>query len=111
MSEPMNLEASLDWERRQELRYEFDEFAPVAMTGGCIAHPVMSPRRSVGWRPHPGLTLPGIGRASLYDGAALPDVPAHSSVEFNASVCPYWLEEWGHWLRRDRQLGRLWMPG
>ncbi len=26
------------WEERQELRYEFDGFEPVAMTGGTIAH-------------------------------------------------------------------------
>jgi Uma2 family endonuclease len=28
----------LAWEERQELRYEFDGFGPVAMTGGTIAH-------------------------------------------------------------------------
>jgi len=28
----------LDWEARQELRYEFDGFQPVAMTGGTFAH-------------------------------------------------------------------------
>jgi len=28
----------LDWENRQELRYEFDGFAPVAMTGGTVEH-------------------------------------------------------------------------
>ena len=29
----MRLEQFLAWEERQELRYEFDGFAPVAMTG------------------------------------------------------------------------------
>jgi Uma2 family endonuclease len=28
----------LQWEERQELRYEFDGFQPVAMTGGIVAH-------------------------------------------------------------------------
>jgi Uma2 family endonuclease len=35
---PMTLAEFLEWEERQELRYEFDGFAPVAMTGGTIAH-------------------------------------------------------------------------
>ncbi len=34
----MTLEAFLAWERQQELKYEFDGFAPVAMTGGTFAH-------------------------------------------------------------------------
>ncbi len=34
----MTLEAFLDWEERQELRYEFDGFQPVAMTGGSFEH-------------------------------------------------------------------------
>ena len=34
----MTLAEFLDWEERQELRYEFDGFAPVAMTGGTFAH-------------------------------------------------------------------------
>ena len=35
---PMNLAEFLAWEARQELRYEFDGYEPVAMTGGTIAH-------------------------------------------------------------------------
>jgi len=35
---PMRLDDFLAWERDQELRYEFDGFVPVAMTGGTIAH-------------------------------------------------------------------------
>ena len=35
---PMNLDEFLAWERGQELRYEFDGIAPVAMTGGTIEH-------------------------------------------------------------------------
>lgn len=35
---PMTLAEFLAWEERQELRYEFDGFAPVAMTGGTRAH-------------------------------------------------------------------------
>ena len=35
---PMTLASFLEWEQRQPLRYEFDGFAPVAMTGGSAAH-------------------------------------------------------------------------
>jgi Uma2 family endonuclease len=35
---PMTLAEFLLWEERQELRYEFDGFGPVAVTGGTIAH-------------------------------------------------------------------------
>jgi Uma2 family endonuclease len=35
---PKTLAEFLEWEERQELRYEFDGFAPVAMTGGTRAH-------------------------------------------------------------------------
>jgi Uma2 family endonuclease len=38
LARPMTLEAFLGWEERQELRYEFDGFRPVAMTGGTYAH-------------------------------------------------------------------------
>ena len=38
VTRPMTLEAFLDWESRQELKYEFDGFQPVAMTGGTAAH-------------------------------------------------------------------------
>ena len=35
---PMTLAEFLAWEERQELRYEFDGFQPVAMVGGTVAH-------------------------------------------------------------------------
>jgi Uma2 family endonuclease len=38
LRKPMTLAQFLAWEERQELRYEFDGFAPVAMTGGTVAH-------------------------------------------------------------------------
>ena len=38
LTEPMALESFLAWEERQELRYEFDGFRPMAMTGGTYAH-------------------------------------------------------------------------
>ena len=38
MRRPMTLEQFLAWEERQELRYEFDGFRPVAMAGGTAAH-------------------------------------------------------------------------
>ena len=38
---PMTREQFLAWEERQEQRYEFDGFQPVAMTGGTAAHAVI----------------------------------------------------------------------
>ena len=38
MRRPMTLEQFLAWEDRQELRYEFDGFRPIAMTGGTAVH-------------------------------------------------------------------------
>jgi hypothetical protein len=38
LKEPMSLEAFLDWESRQEFKYEFDGFQPVAMVGVTTAH-------------------------------------------------------------------------
>ena len=35
---PLTLDEFLDWERSQELRYEFDGIQPVAMTGGSRPH-------------------------------------------------------------------------
>jgi Uma2 family endonuclease len=39
---PMTMDEFLAWERRQELRYEFDGFAPVAMTGGTANHAIIA---------------------------------------------------------------------
>jgi Uma2 family endonuclease len=38
LCKPMTLAEFLAWEEWQELRYEFDGFEPVGMTGGTIAH-------------------------------------------------------------------------
>jgi Uma2 family endonuclease len=38
LRKPMTMPEFLAWEERQELRYEFDGFAPVAMTGGTVGH-------------------------------------------------------------------------
>jgi Uma2 family endonuclease len=38
LSRTMTLAQFLAWEERQPLRYEFDGFQPVAMTGGTVAH-------------------------------------------------------------------------
>lgn len=38
LRKPMTMAEFLDWEERQDLRWEFDGFAPVAMTGGTLAH-------------------------------------------------------------------------
>ncbi len=44
MRKPMTIEAFLKWEERQELRWEFDGFAPVAMTGGSNEHEAIGTR-------------------------------------------------------------------
>jgi hypothetical protein len=38
LRKPMSLSEFLDWEERQELRYEFDGVQPTAMTGGTYNH-------------------------------------------------------------------------
>jgi Uma2 family endonuclease len=38
LRKPMSLQEFLAWEEQQELRYEFDGFQPVAMTGGTYSH-------------------------------------------------------------------------
>ena len=39
---PMTVDEFLAWERRQELRYEFDGVRPVAMNGGTVAHSMIA---------------------------------------------------------------------
>ncbi len=39
---PMTVDEFLAWERRQELRYEFDGLEPVAMTGGTANHAIIA---------------------------------------------------------------------
>ena len=39
---PMTIAEFLAWEERQDLRYEFDGFRPVAMTGGARAHDIVA---------------------------------------------------------------------
>jgi len=51
LKNPLTLAEFLDWEERQELRYEFDGSQPIAMTGGTLGHEAI------------GVTL----RALLYD--------------------------------------------
>lgn len=38
MQKPMTTAEFLAWEERRELRFEFDGFAPIAMTGGSFGH-------------------------------------------------------------------------
>ena len=38
---PMSLDAFLAWEEAQPMKYEFDGFAPVAMTGGTQEHAII----------------------------------------------------------------------
>jgi len=42
LPKPLALAGFLVWERARELRFEFDGFQPVAMTGGSIAHSVIA---------------------------------------------------------------------
>ena len=64
LRKPMTLHEFLAWERRQDLRYEFDGLAPIAMTGGTferagddwIGHVLESP--AVLLMPEIGIELP-----------------------------------------------------
>jgi len=53
---PMTLEEFLAWEEGQELRWEFDGFAPVAMTGGTVEQALIQANliRALGNRLHGG---------------------------------------------------------
>lgn len=42
LPKPWTLAEFLAWEERQELKYEFDGFQPVAMTGGTRAHDLIA---------------------------------------------------------------------
>lgn len=57
---PMTIAEFLDWEERQELRYEFDGEQPVAMTGGTIDHDSISfnLRKALDARPGGGRCQP-----------------------------------------------------
>jgi Uma2 family endonuclease len=41
LRQPMTVAEFLAWEERQELRWEFDGFQPLAMTGGTFAHEII----------------------------------------------------------------------
>lgn len=66
LRKPMGLDEFLDWGRRQELRYELDGFAPVAMTGGTFEHAII--QRNL--MPEIGIK---ISLPELYDGVQFPD--------------------------------------
>jgi len=42
LRKPMSLSEFLAWERRQELRFEFDGCQPIALTGGKVEHSVIA---------------------------------------------------------------------
>ncbi len=48
----MTIEAYLDWEPRQELRYEFVSGKVLAMTGGTLAHNDIAVNLLIALRPH-----------------------------------------------------------
>jgi hypothetical protein len=41
LRKPMSLAEFVAWEEGQEVRWEFDGFEPVAMTGGTSAHGII----------------------------------------------------------------------
>lgn len=43
----MSIEAFLAWEEKQELRWEFDDFEPVAMTAGTSEHSAIQRNLSI----------------------------------------------------------------
>jgi len=47
LKKPMSLEAFLAWEEHQDLRWEFDGFEPVAMTGGTAGHSAIQRNLSI----------------------------------------------------------------
>ena len=61
---PMSLAEFLEWEERQELRYEFDGVEPSAMTGGsgCSCHYSAQPSDSY-WGKAQGQALPAFMEA------------------------------------------------
>lgn len=63
---PMTLAEFLEWEERQELRYEFDGVGPVAMIGGTFAH------AAIQRNPEIGVELPLV---QLYEGLAFETQP------------------------------------
>lgn len=91
MRQPMTLEAFLAWEEGQELRFEFDGFQPVAMTGDTVAHETVGgtlrallrdrlrgkPCRSAG----PTLKIEAAGRIRYPDAfVCCAPVPANETV-------------------------------
>ncbi len=56
LHQPMTPAAFLAWEERQELRREFDGFAPVAMTGGWLGR-LLGPADTLAM-PEIGTSLP-----------------------------------------------------
>lgn len=47
LQKPMSLDEFLAWEEKQELRWEFDGFAPMAMTGGTSEHSAIQRNLSI----------------------------------------------------------------
>lgn len=51
LKQPMTVEAFLAWEQRQDARFEFDGFQPVAMTGGSSEHSAIKVNLTAAIRP------------------------------------------------------------
>jgi Uma2 family endonuclease len=89
LRKPMTLTEFLAWEERQELRYEFDGFQPVAMTGGTLVHDLITfnVRKSLDtrlagqpcrpWGPNVKILTPGKAR---YPDALVTCTPTNPSA-------------------------------
>ena len=81
LRKPMTREEFLAWEERQELRWEFDGFAPVAMNGGTLVHSTINGNLSFALqsrlrggpcRPHgPSLKIEVAGRIRYPDAVVV----------------------------------------
>ncbi len=57
--QPMSVAEFLAWEERQELRWEFDGFQPVAMTGGQRRMRQLGETSAIRANPPEGAGVPG----------------------------------------------------
>jgi hypothetical protein len=58
--QPMTVDEFLAWERRQELRDEFDGCEPVAMTGGTLNHAAIATNLVANLQEQSSARMPGL---------------------------------------------------
>jgi len=93
LDRPMTLEAFLEWERRQELRYEFDGVGPVAMNGGTLIHAEIAARalHALKSRLGTGSGVSGFQAVKILVAGRLryPDVVAtKSAIDWQTDILP-----------------------